>query len=700
MSSGGSDWPYGPGTGQNGPYADDGQHPPAWPARDWPARDLPVSDWPSQPGWPAPAQHQQDQYQQDQYQQGQYQQGQYQQGQYEHDRYQQGQYEQHQGGYEYWEPAPGPGDGYGQPAPSQSWNGGPGHDQHGHSQDGYGQDGYGQNGYGQDRYGQSPAPYRHDDFGPGGYSLDPEPSSYGRDLYSSDRGPASRPEPDPPEGADSGWFSRPDSGSLSEPDTGSFSLPDTGSFRQPDTGSFGQPAGYGREDQPDPYEPPAGGFRRLELPEPTASQAGGDSRGFDARSPRPNGYEPWHDAEDADADSWHRDEPGEADEDWPDEADSGLLSRRFGGDADGSGGSGRRRSKRSRRPRRARGKVAFTAALLAVALILGVAADYGYERYQAWNTSRTGDYTGTGAGSGQVQVLVPEGANLASLGPALVKAGVIMEVRPFDSAAGAAANASDLQPGVYLLNHHMSAADAVKFLLSPAHRIKDQVTIIEGTRAAQIATELAKQTHLPVSQFTSIINHPPASLGLPTWAAGSSAEGFLFPDTYTLLPKMTALQILQMMVREFNQKIASINLPAAATHVFTTPWHALIVASLIQAEGGNLQDFPKISRVVWNRLGKQMPLEFDSTIFYAMGKFGTHVNSAQEKFPSPYNTYLHTGLPPGPIGNPGLAAMKAAVHAAKGDYLYFITDTRKKPYLTYFTASLSQLQQWQQEFGN
>ncbi len=293
---------------------------------------------------------------------------------------------------------------------------------------------------------------------------------------------------------------------------------------------------------------------------------------------------------------------------------------------------------------------------------------------------------------------VQPGSALSSLGPALKADGVIMELRPYDSAAAAAVNASHLQPGTYLLHHHMNSALVVQSLLSSTHRVTNQITLIEGLRAVQIADLLAKQTGLAASQFNQIIDHPPAALGLPTWAAGHSAEGFLFPDTYTLLPKMTALAILRMMVAEFKQKIAGINLVADAQKVFTTPWHVLIVASLVQAEGGSISDFGKISRVVWNRLGKSIKLQFDSTVFYAMHKYGTAITQAQESFPSPYNTYAHTGLPPGPIGNPGIAAMQAAVHPPHGNWVYFIADTRHKPYKTYFTNSFSQFQQWQQQF--
>jgi len=295
---------------------------------------------------------------------------------------------------------------------------------------------------------------------------------------------------------------------------------------------------------------------------------------------------------------------------------------------------------------------------------------------------------------------VPQNAALSALGPALVKAGVIMEVRPFESAANAATGANTLQPGVYVLHHDMSAASAVSYLLSSAHRLKDSVTIKEGARASAIAQMLAKAAHLPVSQFTQLIDHP-SQLGLPSWASSAkTAEGFLFPDTYDILPHESALTILRTMVAEFNQQVNSINLVSAAKKVNTDAWHILIVASMVQAEAGSVSNFGPIARVAWNRLAMNDPLEFDSTVFYALGIYGTAISAQQEKTNSPYNTYKHTGLPPGPIGNPGLAAIQATLHPPHGNWLYFITDTRHKPYKTYFTNSLSQLQAWQAEFGN
>ncbi len=555
-----------------------------------------------------------------------------------------------------------------QPASGQTGDRPPGYTEHDGGQDSYGRDLYAQEGYGAATARRGWAP-------PGATSAYQQPST---GSFA---------------GQDTGSFTGQDTGSFAGQDTGSYDSPHTGSFSFDDSSSFTRPRA-GTDDEPDSSafpRPDTGSFGR---PEPGAFARSGSVAG----GGRASGYEPWGDADDGDG--WEGDE---SDGDWHDEGDSSLLSRRFGDEEDDDPGDGgrrgsRRRTKKTKRPRRLRGRVAVLASVLAAALIVGAIGEYGYHEYSVFRTSRYGDYTG--AGTGKVKFTVPQGAALSALGPALVKAGVIMEVRPFNSAAAAAGTAKTLQPGVYLLHHHMSAADAVSYLLSSAHRLNDTVRIIEGTRASAIAKELAAKTHLPVSQFTELIDHP-SQLGLPSWASGAkTAEGFLFPDTYDLLPHESALKILRAMVAEFNQQVTSIDLVSAAKKVNTDAWHTLIVASMVQQEAGSPSNFGPIARVVWNRLGKSMPLEFDSTVFYAMGIYGTAITAKQEKFNSPYNTYEHTGLPPGPIGNPGIAAIQATLHPPHGNWLYFITDTRKKPYVTHFTNSLTQLQQWQAEFGN
>jgi len=460
-------------------------------------------------------------------------------------------------------------------------------------------------------------------------------------------------------------------------------------------GSFDPASSYGPAssyDQVGSDDPAYGTFGR-----PGSDVDGGPSgrRGRqDARSagrgqsPASAGYSAWHDDREDSSDSeGHGD-----DDDWDDDSSSGsgLLSR-FGRGGGGKIGRGRGRGGR---PRRLRGKVALVASVLAVALVLGVLTSYGYDRIHSFINNRYGDYAGPGTGT--VLVVVPPGANLISLAPILVKDGVIMSQRPFISAANAASNSSSLQPGTYKLHYHMNAALACSLLLNPKSRTNAQVTIIEGLRASNIALLLHQKTGIPTNQFLQIIEHPPAALGLPKWA-GKTAEGFLFPDTYILLPHQKALAILQMMVAEFNQKVASLNLVSAAAAVFTSPFHVLIVASMVQAEAGTVSDFGKIARVAWHRLSLNMPLDFDSTVFYGLNKYGTAATIAETHIDTPYNTYLHTGLPPGPIDSPGLLAIEAALHPPHGPWLYFIANG-DHGHSTFFNT-YAQMQQWERTHG-
>ncbi len=186
-------------------------------------------------------------------------------------------------------------------------------------------------------------------------------------------------------------------------------------------------------------------------------------------------------------------------DDWEDEED-GLLSRRFGraaGAPEPDVGGGGRSKVRGRKRRRIRGKAASTGAILAVVLVVVVAGFFGYQFVHKWISNRYGDYSGPGTGT--VKVTVSSGASLVGLGPTLVKDGVIMTLRPYNTAATAAHGS--LQPGVYNLHHHMQAALAVKLLLSSAARSQTTVTVIEGTRASTLATQLAAATGIDAKRL-------------------------------------------------------------------------------------------------------------------------------------------------------------------------------------------------------
>jgi UPF0755 protein len=162
-------------------------------------------------------------------------------------------------------------------------------------------------------------------------------------------------------------------------------------------------------------------------------------------------------------------------------------------------------------------------------------------------------------------------------------------------------------------------------------------------------------------------------------------EGFLFPATYDFLAKTTSQQLVQAQVKAFCTNWKHIGL-AYAKSKNLTPYDVLVIASLIEGEAVIDSDRPKIAAVIYNRLHLQMTLGIDAALRYALHIPGTEsIHESQLQNPTPYNLRLHAGLPPTPIGNPGLSSLKAAAHPAKVDYLYYVAEPDKRHH--FFTAS-------------
>jgi UPF0755 protein len=142
------------------------------------------------------------------------------------------------------------------------------------------------------------------------------------------------------------------------------------------------------------------------------------------------------------------------------------------------------------------------------------------------------------------------------------------------------------------------------------------------------------------------------------------------------------------MVAQFTKQAEALGFEAGARRLGLTTYQALIVASLVEEEAGVPGDFPKVARVVYNRLEAGMPLQFDSTLNYVLAQRKLHLTFEDIRTPSRYNTYLHAGLPPTPISNPGLRALRAALEPAPGDWLYFVAIDKKGH--SAFTASYSE----------
>ena len=327
------------------------------------------------------------------------------------------------------------------------------------------------------------------------------------------------------------------------------------------------------------------------------------------------------------------------------------------------------------------------APLLALAVLCALAVG-GYDIYKGFQSK---DFTGPGFGHVTVQVM--PGDTATSLAPRLVTLGVVASAKSFISAAKQSSNPAGLQPGFFSLHKHMNSALAYRMLLNPASRIQSKVTIPEGLRMSLILSVLEHKSAgtLPASAFAAAVKDT-AALGLPAYANGKP-EGYLFPATYDFNPGTSALGMLQAMVARFNQEATTIDLPAAAKAAHLTPGQVVTVASILQAEAGSPKYYRQVAEVIYNRLNLGMKLGLDSTVNYALHRFGVHLTVSQLHVNSPYNTFIHTGLPPGPIDNPGDAAIQAALHPDHGNLLYFVTVNLQTG-LTKFTSSPAQFQQF------
>jgi UPF0755 protein len=231
----------------------------------------------------------------------------------------------------------------------------------------------------------------------------------------------------------------------------------------------------------------------------------------------------------------------------------------------------------------------------------------------------------------------------------------------------------------------------------PAARPGSIVTVPPGLRLSQIITMLSKHSGRPVAEFERAAEDVEA-LGVTADAKGR-LEGYAFPATYEISPDMSAAQILAAMVTRFERAAADSDLVDRAKQAGRTPREVLTVASIVQAESGRFSDMPKVARVIYNRLERKPPmlLQMDSTTMYGLNRFGLAATFAETKDKSPYNTYQRKGLPPGPICNPGEAAIEAALKPAAGRWLWFVT-TDPKNRVTKFTDSESEFLKFAKEF--
>lgn len=296
------------------------------------------------------------------------------------------------------------------------------------------------------------------------------------------------------------------------------------------------------------------------------------------------------------------------------------------------------------------------------------------------------DYAGPG--SGEVTVVIDPGQSIRSMGEELEELDVVASADAFVDAAGDNPEAQGIQAATYLMKSKMKAADAVTYLANPANAgAGDTVTIPEGARVRQIVEVIVEKTDFTKKQLTRLLANP-ETIGLPA-EAGGNPEGYLYPATYEITDSTTPKSLLSQMVAQTAAAEEDLGITAAAKKLGLTPHEVITVASILEYEANRAEDYPKVARVIYNRLDDDMALQMDSTVSYVSKREGDVWTTAEERSSdSLYNTYQHTGLPPGPIGSPGKVTIEAALNPADGPWLFFVPDYENET--TVFSTTLAE----------
>ncbi|HEX4019330.1 MAG TPA: endolytic transglycosylase MltG [Frankiaceae bacterium] len=308
------------------------------------------------------------------------------------------------------------------------------------------------------------------------------------------------------------------------------------------------------------------------------------------------------------------------------------------------------------------------------------------------------DYSGSGTGS--VDFTIVGGQSPDTIASNLAALHVVKSAAAFEKAANADSDrAGKIQPGNYIMRLHMSGASAFNRLFDPKAVNANRFTIAEGLDLRHILPIIARATGLPMGDLNAAALSPQL-LGLPSWASGvHTAEGFLFPATYAPKKGTSAVAILRSMVARFNTEATALNLVAGAQARGVKPLDIVTLASIVEREVNQTADLRKAAAVMYNRLKDTADfptLGMDSTTRYALGDVTGPLTQSQLADPSPYNTRVSPGIPPGPIGNPGEATLKAVLAPVVGDYTYFVYLPKEKK--TVFTASSSEFNQLQLQY--
>lgn len=341
-------------------------------------------------------------------------------------------------------------------------------------------------------------------------------------------------------------------------------------------------------------------------------------------------------------------------------------------------------SHHSRGPKRGKGvsRILIVLAFVVCIVVIAGVAIGGMRLVQGRHatdstTSTTVASTGT--------IVVKQGMGASQVGQLLKDAGLIDSPSAFVDLVKARGSENKLKPGTYKFSKGQQLLTLVEALEKGGGNLK--VTIPEGKAADQVATLLTKGGSIDGASYLELTKQP-GKFVIPKVGGSTpevdSLEGLLFPSTYFLVEGDGATELIGAQLTAFDAKTASLDWSNAEA-LGVTPYQIVIVASMIEKEASIADERAKVAAVIYNRLEKNMALGIDATVRYALGKWTGTLTEADLKVDSPFNTRVNKGLPPAPISNPGVAALKAALEPANVDYLYYVLSDAKGHH--FFTAS-------------
>ncbi len=267
------------------------------------------------------------------------------------------------------------------------------------------------------------------------------------------------------------------------------------------------------------------------------------------------------------------------------------------------------------------------------------------------------------------KVRIPPGSGYPEIVRILTEGGVLRFPAVFRVLVAATGTATALHHGEYVFPAPPSAFELWRKITS-GDVARYQVTIPEGATLYEVARILGQLELIDPDSF--LLGATSSGMASRLSIPGDTTEGFLFPDTYLLVKDMRVEEILRVMVRTFHEKF-TLEMEREAVAMGLTIKEVVTIASIIEKETGVDAEKPLISSVIQRRLRRGMPLQMDPTVIYGLKKFNGNLTRKDLRADNPYNTYRYPGLPPGPICNPGLASLVAALHPADTTFLYFVS---------------------------